>query len=105
MLFVALAATQLGTAIGVRARPGTWQNPFLLWATGAAFALQIAGVYLPVLQDLLGTTALSLPQLAAVCATATVGFAAARLQTALTAHHAVSRPTDPRRGSSCKATT
>ncbi len=84
MLFVTLAATQLGVAIGVRARPGTWQNPFLLWATVAALGLQVLAVTLPWLQDLLGTTALTLPQLAAVSATAVVGYAAARLQRALT---------------------
>ncbi|MDQ2755026.1 MAG: cation-transporting P-type ATPase, partial [Actinomycetota bacterium] len=84
MLFVTLAATQLGVAIGVRARPGTWQNPFLLWATVVALGLQVLAVTLPWLQDLLGTTALSLPQLAAVSATAVVGYAAARLQKALT---------------------
>ena len=90
MLFVTLAATQLGTAIGVRARPGTWQNPFLLWATATALALQIAGVYLPWLQDLLGTTALNWPQLAAVSTTAAIGYLAARVQTRLTTRHSTS---------------
>jgi Ca2+-transporting ATPase len=85
MLFVALGATQLGAALGVRARPGTLQNPFLLWATAAALALQVVAVYLPVLQELLGTTALSSTQLAAVAATAVVGYLAARAQTALAA--------------------
>ncbi|WP_088284004.1 cation-transporting P-type ATPase [Kineosporia sp. A_224] len=83
MLFVALGATQLGSALGVRARPRSWQNPALLWATAAAFGLQVVAVYLPVLQTLLGTTALSAGQLAAVSATAGIGYVAARLQTAL----------------------
>lgn len=66
-----------------RGRPRTWQNPALLWATAAAFGLQVVAVQLPVLQTLLGTTALSAGQLAAVSATAGVGYVAARVQTAL----------------------
>jgi len=81
MLFLALAATQLGVALGVRSRPRTWQNPFLLWATASAFGLQVLAVYVPALQQLLRTSALSLPQLAAVSAVSTVGFLAVRLQT------------------------
>src|SRR5664280_51383 len=88
MLFVALGATQLGTAIGVRARPGTWQNPFLLWATATALALQILAVYLPWLQELLGTKALSLPQLATASATVIIGYLTARLQTSLAVRRA-----------------
>ena len=80
MLFVALGATQLGTAIGVRVRPGTLQNPFLLWATASAFGLQVLAVYLPPLQRLLGTEALTLRQLGAVSALAALGYVAARLQ-------------------------
>ena len=92
MLFVALGATQLGTAIGVRARPGTWQNPFLLWATAAAFALQVLAVYLPWLRELLDTVALSLPELATASATVIIGYLAARLQTWLAVRRA--RPAD-----------
>ena len=55
MAFFALGATQLAVALGSRARPGTWANPMLLVAVAAALALQVAGVYLPPLRDLLGT--------------------------------------------------
>jgi hypothetical protein len=54
MAFFALGATQLAVALGSRARPGTRANPMLLVAV-AALALQVAGLYLPVLNELLGT--------------------------------------------------
>jgi Ca2+-transporting ATPase len=92
MLFVALGATQLGTAIGVRARPGTWLNPFLLWAAAAAFALQILAVYLPWLQGLLGTRALSPADIATASASVMVGYVAARLQTRLAVRAAGGSP-------------
>jgi Ca2+-transporting ATPase len=79
MLFVALGATQLGIAIGVRARPGTWANPFLLWAVLGAFALQIGALYVPPLPELLGTTGLGPADLATVSCAAVVGYLAARL--------------------------
>jgi Ca2+-transporting ATPase len=89
MLFVALGATQLGIAVGVRARPGTWANPFLLWAVAAAFALQVAALYLPPLPTLLGTTGLSPTDVATVSATSLVGYLAARVDG--TRHRTVSR--------------
>jgi hypothetical protein len=64
MAFIALGATQLAVAIGSRARPGTWSNPMLPLAVAAALGLQLAGVYLPPLRDLLGTGPLALPDLA-----------------------------------------
>jgi Ca2+-transporting ATPase len=81
MLFLALTGTQLGVAIGVRARPGTWQNPFLLLAVGMALGLQITALYLPPLQELLGTTRLSPPELGAVCALSVLGYLTARMET------------------------
>jgi Ca2+-transporting ATPase len=90
MLFVTLGATQLGAAIGVRARPGTWANPFLLWATAAAFGLQVLAVYLPPLQDLLSTEPLSLAQLGAVSAASVIGYLVSRLQTERTNRAAAS---------------
>lgn len=45
MVFLVLGATQLGVALGSRARPGTLANPFLLTAVGTALGLQAAGVY------------------------------------------------------------
>jgi len=79
MLFVALGATQLGIAMGVRARPGTWANPFLLWAVAGAFGLQVAALYLPPLPELLGTTGLDVTNLAAASSGAAIGYLAARL--------------------------
>jgi len=92
MLFVALGATQLGVAIGVRARPGTWANPFLLWAVAVAFALQVGALYVPPLPELLGTTGLGAPDLATVSAASLIGYLAARLDGAR--HRAVRRLRD-----------
>jgi P-type Ca2+ transporter type 2C len=80
MLFLTLATAQLGVAIGVRARPGTWQNPFLLLAVAGAFGLQVLAVYLPPLQELLGTTSLALPEIGAITAVSTLSYLAARLE-------------------------
>jgi P-type Ca2+ transporter type 2C len=79
MVFLALGVTQLGVAFGVRARAGTVANPFLLVAVAAAFALQVAGLYLPPLRDLLGTQPLPLTDLVIVCVTAVLGYLAVRL--------------------------
>ena len=79
MAFVALGTTQLAAALGSRARPGTWANPMLLAAVAGALALQLAGVYLPPLQHLLGTHALPPVDLLIVGAVSTLGYAAIRL--------------------------
>ena len=70
---------QFGVALGVRAKPGTWANPFLIAAVGGAFVLQLAGVYAAPLRDLLETKSLPPAEAAAVCAAAAVGYLAARL--------------------------
>ncbi|MFF8589688.1 cation-translocating P-type ATPase [Streptomyces althioticus] len=80
MVFLVLGATQMGVALGSRVRPGTLANPFLLVAVGAALALQVAGVYVPFLQDLLGTEPLSPGDLAIACALSALGYAVMRLQ-------------------------
>jgi Ca2+-transporting ATPase len=90
MAFAALGTTQLAVALGSRARPGTWANPMLLAAVAGALALQFGGLYLPPLQRLLGTQPLSLPDLIIVCAAATVGYAAIRLDRII---HPTKRPT------------
>lgn len=82
-LFLALAAAQLGVAIGVRSRPRSWQNPFLLWAVGAAYVLQVLAVTLTPLRELLGTASLSAAQVAQVSAVAALGYVAARVQVVL----------------------
>jgi Ca2+-transporting ATPase len=79
LTFLALGATQLAVALGSRARPGTRANPMLFAAVGAALALQLAGIYLPFLQDLLGTEPLAVADLAIVGAVSCLGYAAIRL--------------------------
>jgi Ca2+-transporting ATPase len=79
MAFFALGATQLTVAIGVRARPGTWSNPMLLLAVAGAMLLQLAGIYLPVLQDLLNTEPLSPIELLVVAVASWLGYVAVKL--------------------------
>ncbi|EPJ40580.1 putative calcium-transporting ATPase [Streptomyces afghaniensis 772] len=83
MMFLVLGATQLGVALGSRARPGTLANPFLLVAVGVALSLQAAGVYLPPLRDLLGTEPLPLTDLAIACVLSGLGHVVMRLQARL----------------------
>src|SRR6516162_4410464 len=83
MAFFALGTTQLAVALGSRARPGTLANPMLPAAVAAAFALQLAGLYLPFLRDLLHTQPLPLTDLAVVFALSTLGYAAIRLDRVL----------------------
>ncbi|MDX2820311.1 cation-translocating P-type ATPase [Streptomyces ipomoeae] len=91
MIFLILGATQLGVALGSRARPGSLANPFLLVAVGAALSLQVAGVYLPPLQELLGTEPLPPTDLAIACAVSGLGHVVMRLQARL-------KPERPPRG-------
>jgi Ca2+-transporting ATPase len=79
MAFFALGTTQLAVALGSRARPGTLANPLLPLAVATALALQLAGLYLPFLRDLLHTQPLTLTDLAIVSALSTLGYAAVRL--------------------------
>ncbi|MEU1200373.1 cation-translocating P-type ATPase [Streptomyces sp. NPDC005813] len=83
MMFLVLGATQLGVALGSRARPRSLANPFLLIAVGVALALQAAGVYLPALRDLLGTEPLSPGDLAIACALSGLGHVVMRVQARL----------------------
>lgn len=78
MLFVGLGMAQFGVAIGVRARPGTGRNPFLLAAIAGAFLLQLAGVYAPPLRDLLGTAALQPVEAGISCSAAIPAYIAVR---------------------------
>jgi Ca2+-transporting ATPase len=87
--FFALGATQLAVAIGSRARPGTWANPILVIAVAGALLLQLAGLYLPPLQALLGTVPLAPLDLLVVVAASTVGYAAVRLDRVI---HPLRRP-------------
>jgi Ca2+-transporting ATPase len=83
MAFFALGATQLAVAVGSRARPGTRANPMLLLAVGVALALQFAGLYLPVLNELLGTRPVPMLDLLVICALSGLGYAAIRLDRVL----------------------
>ncbi|NUR28648.1 MAG: cation-transporting P-type ATPase [Catenulispora sp.] len=76
MAFFALGTAQLGVAIGSRSRPRTWANPLLPIAVAAALALQVAGLYLPALRDLLKTVPLSAAELLTIAALSVLGFAA-----------------------------
>ncbi|MBB6349971.1 cation-translocating P-type ATPase [Nonomuraea muscovyensis] len=79
MAFFALGAAQLGVALGSRARPGSTANPMLLLAVAGALVLQLAGLYVPLLRDLLGTQPLAAGDLLIVTALSILGYAAARL--------------------------
>ena len=76
MAFFALGAAQLGAAIGSRSRPRSRANPLLPIAVAAALGLQLAGLYVPALRDLLETVPLSAAELLTVVALSTLGFAA-----------------------------
>jgi Ca2+-transporting ATPase len=79
MAFLTLGTMQLGVAIALRGRPGTWENPFLLVAVGAAWLLQLAAVYVPPLATLLRTQPLPLVDLAVVAGLSLLGYAGIRL--------------------------
>ena len=83
ILFFTLATMPFSIAIGVRARPGTWANPFLLAGVAVAFLLQLAALYLPLLRDLLETAALSATEVAVICTLSVLGYAAARIVRAI----------------------
>ncbi|MGE5290504.1 MAG: cation-translocating P-type ATPase [Micromonosporaceae bacterium] len=79
IIYLVLGATQLGVAMGVRARTFTRENPFLPLAVAGAFGLLVLGLYLPVLQNLLGTQPLPATDLLVACVLPLAGYAAARL--------------------------
>jgi Ca2+-transporting ATPase len=84
MVFVVLGLAQLGVALAVRAprRAGEtrWRsNPGLPAAVALSAALQVAGVLLPPLRELLGTEPLAAAELLACAAIATIPGLALRL--------------------------
>jgi Ca2+-transporting ATPase len=79
MIFLALTCLQLGVAVGLRPVQLTRQNPMLPAAVAGSFLLAVAGVYLPVLQDLLGTSALPAADLALAVGAGALGWLATRL--------------------------
>jgi Ca2+-transporting ATPase len=78
MVFLALTAVQLGVALGLRPKQLTTSNPMLVVAVVGSFLLALAGVYLPVLQDLLGTVALPTADAGIASAAVLVGWVASR---------------------------
>jgi P-type Ca2+ transporter type 2C len=74
MAFLTLGTTQLAVAAACRARPRSLANPFLLLAVGVALALQFAGVAMPALRELLGTTPVAAADLPVVGLAALAGF-------------------------------
>ena len=79
LMFLCLTALQLGVAVGLRPSLFTRENPFLPLAVAGSLLLALAGVYVPVLQELLGTRSLSASDVAIGVGTALVGWTAARL--------------------------
>jgi Ca2+-transporting ATPase len=79
MVFLSLTCLQLGVAVGLRPVPFTRENPFLPLAVAGSFLLAVAGVYVPVLQDLLGTAALPAADLALAVGAGVLGWVAARV--------------------------
>ncbi|MFE5332801.1 cation-translocating P-type ATPase [Embleya sp. NPDC056575] len=78
LLFLTLLGAQLGVVTGLRTRLLTRANPFLPITVLASAALGLAGVYVPMLRDLLGTDALPAGDLLIPLAGAVLGFLAAR---------------------------
>ncbi|MEU0557263.1 cation-transporting P-type ATPase [Dactylosporangium sp. NPDC006015] len=87
VLFLVLGLAQLGVALALRARGGGQRNWSLDAAAGLSLVLQLAAVWLPPLQSLLGTTPLTLTQTLACAAAAAVPG----LVTFLLGHHYVRR--------------
>jgi Ca2+-transporting ATPase len=79
MIFLALTCLQLGVAVGIRPAQLTRQNPLLPLAVAGSFLLALAGVYVPLLQDLLGTSALPAADLFLAVGAGIVGWLAARV--------------------------
>ena len=79
MIFLALTCVQLGVAMGLRPVQLTMQNLFLPIAVAGSLLLALAGTYAPLLQDLLGTSALPAADLTLAVGAGAVGWVGARL--------------------------
>ena len=82
----ALALLQLGNALAIRSETdslfqlGLRSNLPLTIAVAATFVVQMALIFVPALQPIFGTVALTLPQLALVLVASTLGFAAVEVE-------------------------
>ena len=77
MMFLSLTSLQLGVALGLRPRARSrGRTRCCRWALVGALLLALAGVYLPVLTELLGTTPLPFPDTVISVSTAAVGMLA-----------------------------
>jgi Ca2+-transporting ATPase len=79
MVFLTLGFSQLGVALALRARPRTWTNPSLIVAVVVAGLLQVVGVYVPILADVLGTEPLPLTDFAVALGLSVAGYAGVHL--------------------------
>ncbi|GID91548.1 cation-translocating P-type ATPase [Amorphoplanes digitatis] len=95
VMFMVLGLAQLGVALAVRARgvPGAGRNWSLLAAVAISAVLQVAGVLLAPLRALLGTEALTAPELLACAVVAVLPGLALRL-----VHRRAQRDLRPVRG-------
>jgi Ca2+-transporting ATPase len=82
MVFTTLTLSQMGNALAIRSNKyslfqiGLFSNKLMLLAVVATFLLQMAVVYVPFLQGVFRTTALTLPQLAISIAFSVIVFIA-----------------------------
>lgn len=83
MLFVALTSLQLGVAIGLRPRLLIRENALLPLAVAGSLIAAIAGLYVPVLRELLGTVALPLADLSIAVGVGAIGWLAIRIDGAI----------------------
>ncbi|MFC6238085.1 cation-translocating P-type ATPase [Longivirga aurantiaca] len=79
MVFLALVSLQLGVAVGLRPRQLTTSNLMLPVTVALSAVLALAGVYLPVLADILGTVPLPPADAALAVSTAVIGWLASRV--------------------------
>jgi Ca2+-transporting ATPase len=93
VVFTTLTLSQMGNALATRSESdslfqiGLFSNRALLGSVLLTFMLQLAVVYLPVLQDLFKTTALSLGELMICLVLSTVVFWGIELQKRLLRRH------------------
>ena len=86
MVFTTLALLQLGNALAIRSeretvlRLGARSNMPLTIAVLATLVVQLALVYVPALQPIFVTEALSAPQLIIVAVASSLGFVAVELE-------------------------